>query len=308
MEDDRETRDGEPMIQETERPKRSDDRERSTSRERRRDDDRHRHRHHSRSRSRSPRRHRHRSYSHSRSRSRSRDRRDRDRDRGHRSSRRISPPALHGRGPRLNGPRGDFEKSVGGPMNAPTEEAAAHAKVSKRENRLYIGNLAYHCNYKDLEKFMRGSGGDVIFTEIFITPAGQSKGCGIVEFSNPEDTKKAKEELSEKPLFGRNVHIREDREENARFGMAPIPGKVGVATGESRNFLGAHGPRFNPANRNIFVGNLPLQASWQDLKDLMRQAGEVIRADIGVHPDGNPKGNGTVVYLTPEAARAAIRK
>lgn len=41
-------------------------------------------------------------------------------------------------------------------MNAPAEEGEAHAKVSKRENRLYIGNLAYDCNYKDLEKFMKG--------------------------------------------------------------------------------------------------------------------------------------------------------
>lgn len=43
-------------------------------------------------------------------------------------------------------------------MNAPQDEAEAHAKVSKRENRLYVGNLAYDCNYKDLEKFMRGGG------------------------------------------------------------------------------------------------------------------------------------------------------
>ncbi len=41
-------------------------------------------------------------------------------------------------------------------MNAPAEEAEAHAKVSKRENRLYVGNLAYDVNYKDLEKFMSG--------------------------------------------------------------------------------------------------------------------------------------------------------
>jgi hypothetical protein len=41
-------------------------------------------------------------------------------------------------------------------MNAPAEEAEAHAKVSKRENRIYVGNLAYDCNYKDLEKFMSG--------------------------------------------------------------------------------------------------------------------------------------------------------
>ena len=47
---------------------------------------------------------------------------------------------------------------MGGPMNAPAEEAEAHAKVSKRENRLYVGNLPYDCNYKDLEKFMSGGG------------------------------------------------------------------------------------------------------------------------------------------------------
>lgn len=43
-------------------------------------------------------------------------------------------------------------------MNAPAEEAEAHAKISKRENRIYVGNLAYDCNYKDLEKFMKGGG------------------------------------------------------------------------------------------------------------------------------------------------------
>jgi RNA recognition motif-containing protein len=49
-----------------------------------------------------------------------------------------------------------------------------------------------------------------------------------------------------------------------------------------------------------------MQASWQDLKDLMRQAGEVIRADIGMMMDGRPKGNGTVVFVNPDDARAAI--
>lgn len=65
--------------------------------------------------------------------------------------------ALHGRG-RFAAPRQEWEKSVGGPMNAPAEEAEAHAKVSKRENRLYIGNLAYDCNYRDLEGFMKQGG------------------------------------------------------------------------------------------------------------------------------------------------------
>jgi hypothetical protein len=38
----------------------------------------------------------------------------------------------------------------------------------------------------------------------------------------------------------------------------------------------------------------------------MRQAGEVIRTDVAMHPDGTPKGNGTVVFINPVDARAAI--
>ena len=43
-------------------------------------------------------------------------------------------------------------------MNAPHEEAAEFAKVSKRENRVYVGNLSYDVKYRDLMEFMRGGG------------------------------------------------------------------------------------------------------------------------------------------------------
>ncbi|WRT69833.1 uncharacterized protein IL334_006824 [Kwoniella shivajii] len=346
MEDDREMRiDEEAIIPESGNGdrygSRRDDRDRSRSRDRyrsSRDDDRHRShrrrsdsRSRSRSRTRSPRRHSHSHRHHSRSRSRERDyKKERGHDSGHReyrsgsdryeSSHRGGYGGYGGRGgrgrpvatafgrDRFNPTRPDGEKSVGGPMNAPQEEAEAHAKVSKRENRLYVGNLAYDVNYKDLSSFMSQAGGNVIFSEVLTTPAGQSKGCGIVEFASQDEAQRAKAELSDKYLLSRNVFIREDREETARFGAPPIPGKIGLATGEARTFLGNAAPVFtaNPTNRNVFVGNVPLQASWQDLKDLMRQAGEVIRADINMHPDGNPKGNGTVVFVNPEDARAAI--
>lgn len=51
---------------------------------------------------------------------------------------------------------------------------------------------------------------------------------------------------------------------------------------------------------------LPYQANWQDLKDLFRPAGAIIRADIQMAPDGRPKGSGTVVYETSEDAQNAI--
>jgi hypothetical protein len=93
-------------------------------------------------------------------------------------------------------------------MNADHEEAVEFAKISKRENRVYVGNLSYDVKYRDLMEFMRGAG-EVLFAEVLVTPTGVSKGCGIVEFASPEDAQRAVRELSEVALLGRPVFIRE---------------------------------------------------------------------------------------------------
>ena len=51
---------------------------------------------------------------------------------------------------------------------------------------------------------------------------------------------------------------------------------------------------------------LPYQAGWQDLKDLFRSAGNIIRADINIGADGRPKGSGTVIFETAKDAQQAI--
>ena len=51
-------------------------------------------------------------------------------------------------------------------MNADHEEAVEFAKISKRENRVYVGNLSYEVRYRDLMEFMRGGGwGNPFFLE-----------------------------------------------------------------------------------------------------------------------------------------------
>lgn len=157
--------------------------------------------------------------------------------------------------------------------------------------------------------------GEVLFAEVLVTPTGVSKGCGIVEFASNEDTQRAIRELSETPLLGRPVFIREDRENESRFGATPVPGKIGMAMAgqglnaappprpPSHNFFGNHAN--NPGNQ-LYVGNLPYQAGWQDLKDLFRTAGNIVRADINLGMDGRPKGSGTVVFETQKDAQQAI--
>ncbi|KDN42849.1 hypothetical protein K437DRAFT_237507 [Tilletiaria anomala UBC 951] len=59
--------------------------------------------------------------------------------------------------------------------------------------------------------------------------------------------------------------------------------------------------------RVLFVGNLPFQCQWQDLKDLFRAAGDIQRADVAVGPEGRSRGFGTVLFATAEDAQNAVR-
>ncbi|TPX58835.1 hypothetical protein SpCBS45565_g07902 [Spizellomyces sp. 'palustris'] len=158
---------------------------------------------------------------------------------------------------------------------------------SKKECRVYVGNLAYEVGWQDLKDFMRKAG-EVVFADILTGPGGRSKGCGVVEYAAIEEAQKAIKELNDTPLMGRPVFIREDREQEAKFGSLGPTKKM------------------DTAGRQIFVNNLPYIVAWQDLKDLFRQAGTVLRADVMEGPDRRSRGMGVVLFETAEEAHHAI--
>jgi RNA recognition motif-containing protein len=59
-------------------------------------------------------------------------------------------------------------------------------------------------------------------------------------------------------------------------------------------------------NKRVYVGNLSWSVTWRDLKDHMRSAGEVTRADVLQGYDGRSKGCGIVEYATVEEANTAV--
>ncbi|GJD12853.1 Uncharacterized RNA-binding protein [Galdieria sulphuraria] len=60
--------------------------------------------------------------------------------------------------------------------------------------------------------------------------------------------------------------------------------------------------------RRVFVGNLSYRTPWQILKDHMRQAGSVIRAEVFLDSLGRSAGCGVVEFETEELAQMAIAK
>lgn len=86
-------------------------------------------------------------------------------------------------------------------------------------------------------------------------------------------------------------------------------GKIGRDTGRSqRQHKPYKTPQDEPVSRGVFCGNLSYETTWQTLKDHMRQAGEVTRADVLIdRATGRSKGCGIVEYEDAADARKAIR-
>ncbi|CAH1755908.1 13108_t:CDS:2 [Entrophospora sp. SA101] len=119
--------------------------------------------------------------------------------------------------------------------------------------RIYIGRLSRDARERDVEKLFRGYGS--------IREIKLMNGFGFVEFRDHRDADDVVYAFNGKSFMGekgeRRRHDRDDHDRD-RGRFAP--------------------PQRNPQCR-LIVENLSSSCSWQDLKDLMRKAGEVTFAD-----------------------------
>lgn len=170
-----------------------------------------------------------------------------------------------------------------------------------QSKRVYVGNLSWDVAWQDLKDHMR-TAGDVQYAEVMTDHDGRSKGCGIVEFTTAEGAKEAIEKLTDTELKGRMIFVREDREQGG--GGFHHGGGGGGGGWHHAGGRGHHGG----GGLSVYVGNLAYETSWQDLKDHMRAAGNVDKADVLKGDDGRSKGCGIVIYQKPAEAARAIRE
>ncbi|XDV52199.1 hypothetical protein PO909_020949 [Leuciscus waleckii] len=141
--------------------------------------------------------------------------------------------------------------------------------------RVYVGRLSYHVREKDIQRFFSGYGK---LLEIDL-----KNGYGFVEFEDNRDADDAVYELNGKDLCGERViveHARGPRRDRDGYGggSGGGGGYGGGGRSKSRSGRDKYGPPVRTEYR-LIVENLSSRCSWQDLKDFMRQAGEVTYAD-----------------------------
>eukprot|EP01024_Parvocaulis_polyphysoides_P035245 TRINITY_DN311_c1_g3_i1.p3 TRINITY_DN311_c1_g3~~TRINITY_DN311_c1_g3_i1.p3 ORF type:complete len:119 (-),score=20.46 TRINITY_DN311_c1_g3_i1:97-453(-) len=78
--------------------------------------------------------------------------------------------------------------------------------------RCYVGNLAWRTSWQDLKDEFRKCG-TVVYANVIQDRDGRSRGWGIVEFETPEEAVTAVTEMNGVEIAGRQVIVREDRED-----------------------------------------------------------------------------------------------
>ncbi|KAF7763533.1 hypothetical protein Agabi119p4_8070 [Agaricus bisporus var. burnettii] len=208
--------------------------------------------------------------------------------------------------------------------------------------QLFVGNLPYRVRWQDLKDLFRRAG-TVLRADVSLGPDNRSRGYGTVLLATAEDAGRAIDMFHGYSWQTRILEVRPDRLppdfDNPLPAPAPKPALPTLAFSPppsntlSTSFpSGAHitSPSraarnlsddfdYNPifgsevlnasssSCRNLFVGNLPFHCQWQDLKDLFRQAGTIMRADVALGPDGRSRGFGTVVFATEQDAERAVK-
>ncbi|XP_011196868.1 probable splicing factor, arginine/serine-rich 3 [Zeugodacus cucurbitae] len=171
--------------------------------------------------------------------------------------------------------------------------------MSRSESRIYVGNLPPDIRTKDIQDLFHKFG-KVSFVDL---KNRRGPPFAFVEFDDARDAEDAVKARDGYDYDGYRLRV--------EFPRGGGPGSFrGNRNDRSRNDGGrgggggggGRGPPTKRSQYRVMVTGLPSSGSWQDLKDHMREAGDVCFADA--YKDGT----GVVEFLRHEDMRYAIKK
>ncbi|EEB05412.2 mRNA export factor Srp2 [Schizosaccharomyces japonicus yFS275] len=148
------------------------------------------------------------------------------------------------------------------------------------ETRLFIGRLPSQAAREDVEDFFKGYGR--------ILDCKLMNGFGFLELENPRDARDIVNDFNGKEFMGERIIVEPARGERRRR--------------DTFRDGAAKYPRPRRTGYRLIVENLAEDVSWQDLKDVMRKAGEPTFTDA--HRE--QRGTGVVEFSTEDDMKHAL--
>lgn len=178
-------------------------------------------------------------------------------------------------------------------------------KMSRNyENSIFIGNLSFDSTPEDLHDFFSAAG-EVVRADV-ITSRGRHRGMGTVEFTSHEAVENAIQDFNGVEFMGRALFVRQENPPPEM--MEPVMRPPPPHRASLRDRFSDYPPPARAPMFEVFIINLPYAMTWQSLKDLFREAGDVIRADIELDRNGYSRGFGSVYYGTEDEMFNAIER
>jgi RNA recognition motif-containing protein len=162
--------------------------------------------------------------------------------------------------------------------------------------KLFVAGLPDSVTEDVLREIFEAVGGTVVDVSLPRDRAtGRPRGFGFVTFSTPDEANNARQSLDGSLQAGRSISVRPFSSEPPR-------------RGESRGNEAAPGASGSTEDRTLYVGNLPYDASQQEVIGFLGEHGvtQIARVHLPAGPDGRPRGFGFVTLLTADAANEAI--
>ncbi|XP_053436452.1 serine/arginine-rich splicing factor 1-like [Nycticebus coucang] len=157
--------------------------------------------------------------------------------------------------------------------------------------RIYVGNLPPDIRTKDIEDVFYKYGA---IRDIDLKNRRGGPPFAFVEFEDPRDAEDA--------VYGRDGYDYDGYHLRVEFPRTGRGTGRCCGTGCGRPSRGHYGPPSRRSEHRVIVTGLPPSGSWQDLKDHMREAGDVCYADV--YRDGT----GVVEFVRKEDMTYAVRK
>ncbi|CAB3402995.1 unnamed protein product [Caenorhabditis bovis] len=169
--------------------------------------------------------------------------------------------------------------------------------MPREDTKIYVGNLPSDVRERDVEDlFMKY--GKIRYIDI---KNGRGPAFAFVEFDDPRDADDAVRGRDGYDFDGHRIRVEFTR------GVGPRgPGGRPINSGYDGGYGGRRGGRGGGPQRRtgyrVIVEGLPPTGSWQDLKDHMREAGDVCYADVA------RDGTGVVEFTKYEDVKYAVKK
>ncbi|WP_201770608.1 RNA recognition motif domain-containing protein [Sorangium cellulosum] len=182
--------------------------------------------------------------------------------------------------------------------------------MAEDSRKLFVAGLPDSITEDVLRQLFEATGGNVVEVSLPKDRAtGRPRGFGFVTLSTTGEANAARESLDGSFQGGKSISVRPFQAEPPRREGRPMGGPgVGPGGGPGGGGGGMGGGPAAAPDRTLYVGNLPYDASVEEVEGLIGAtgAGPVVRVHLPMDPDGRKRGFGFVTMASAEAARAAI--